>query len=270
MHVGAYAPTDGWIHMNEHQLPKGFFEMFYGTPRQGPGSRASTLRALSLATGLPPNPNVLDVGCGTGGQSLVLAEALPTATITAVDNHAPFVDALRDAIRERGLQHRMRAETGDMGSLPYAPSTFDILWSEGSVYNIGFETGLRAWMPLLRDGGYVAVSDAVWLVDDIPEPCRELWKVYPGMTTVDACRRIARSCGYDVVGDFVQPASDWEAFYGPIAKKLAGLRAKYGDDSGSLAAFDEMQTEMNVCHRFGFAYSYAFFVLRALPVVASR
>ncbi len=250
--------------MNEHQLPNGFFEMFYDVPRQGPGSRASTLRALALANTLPPAPNVLDVGCGTGGQSLVLAEALPTATITAIDNHAPFLDALSDEIRARGLQDRMRAQVADMAALPYEPATFDLIWSEGSIYNVGFADGLRAWRPLVREGGFVAVSDAVWLVDDIPEPCRELWKVYPAMTTVEACRRIATSCGYEVVGDFVQPASDWESFYAPIEKKLAGLRTKYADDPSSLAAFDEMENEVDVQRRFSHVYSYAFFVLRVL------
>lgn len=248
--------------MNEHQLPDGFFEMFYGVPRQGPGSRASTLRALSFASDLPPAPDVLDIGCGTGGQTLMLAEALPTATITAVDNHLPFVEMLRAHARELGLQDRVHAEVADMTALPFEPAIFDLLWSEGSIYNIGFEKGLRAWRPLLRDRGILAVSEAAWLVDDIPEPCRELWKAYSGITTVEACRRIAISSGYELLGEFIQPASDWHEFYAPIEKKLADLRIKYASDPSSLAAFDEMQIEMDVHRRYSHVFSYVFFVLR--------
>lgn len=248
--------------MNEHQLPDGFFEMFYGVPRQGPGSRASTLRALSFATELPSEPNVLDVGCGTGGQTFTLAEALPASTITAVDNHPPFVEMLRAHVEELGLQDRVHAEVADMAALPFEPATFDLIWSEGSIYNIGFDQGLNAWRPLLRDRGILAVSDAAWLVDDVPEPCRELWKAYPGMTTVEACRRIAISHGYEILGEFVQPASDWYEFYAPIEKKLTGLRVKYAADPASLAAFDEMQVEMDVHRRHSHVYSYVFFVLR--------
>ena len=249
--------------MNEHELPSAFFEMFYGIPRQGPGSRASTLRALSLATDLPAAPAILDVGCGTGGQTLVLADALPAASLTAIDNHAPFVELLRAKVRELSLQDRLRAQVADMAAMPFEPATFDLIWSEGAIYNVGFEEGLEAWRPLLRGRGIVAVSDAVWLVDDIPEPCRELWKSYPGITNVEGCRQKAVSCGYDILGEFIQPASDWDDYYAPIEKKLAGLRSKYAGDSNSLAALDDMQAEMDVFRRYSDVYSYVFFVLRA-------
>jgi hypothetical protein len=47
-----------------------------GLPRLGPGSDTTTLQTLAYCDGLPPAPAILDIGCGTGAQNLVLA-ALP-------------------------------------------------------------------------------------------------------------------------------------------------------------------------------------------------
>ncbi len=49
-------------------------EVFEALPRQGPGNRACTQRALALCRDLPPVPKILDLGSGIGAQSLHLAE----------------------------------------------------------------------------------------------------------------------------------------------------------------------------------------------------
>ena len=61
-----------------------FLEIYGTLPRAGPGSAADTRRALAL---VPTRSirTVLDLGCGPGAQTLVLAEALPDASIRALD-----------------------------------------------------------------------------------------------------------------------------------------------------------------------------------------
>lgn len=60
-------------------------------PQQGPGSDASTRKALALVPGLPAAPCILDLGCGPGRQSLVLAEQ-SGGQVTAVDLQSAFLE----------------------------------------------------------------------------------------------------------------------------------------------------------------------------------
>jgi hypothetical protein len=41
-----------------------FWDIHSGLPREGPGNRESTARALRLAASLPNNARVLDIACG--------------------------------------------------------------------------------------------------------------------------------------------------------------------------------------------------------------
>ncbi len=118
--------------MAADRTTKLFYELFSGLPRQGPGSAASTRRALGLVPGVGPRTRVLDVGCGTGAQTLVLAESSP-ARIVAVDNHAPFIDALNGKARELGITDRLEARVADMRRLDFADGSFDLIWSEGAI-----------------------------------------------------------------------------------------------------------------------------------------
>jgi len=63
-----------------------FFEIFEALPRQGPGDEKSTRKAFKKLGELPDRPEILDVGCGTGVQTLALAKLTP-GKITAFDNH---------------------------------------------------------------------------------------------------------------------------------------------------------------------------------------
>ena len=140
-----------------------FFEAHAGLPREGPGDRPSTARALDLARPLPAAPQVLDIACGPGAQTIDLAELLPQATITAVDLHEPFVAETNRRAASACVAGRVRAMVGDMTALAFPPASFDLLWCEGAAYIMGVGAALRAWRPLLRPGGRAALSEAVWL-----------------------------------------------------------------------------------------------------------
>jgi methylase of polypeptide subunit release factors len=85
-----------------------YFKIFEALPRQGPGDEAATKKAFQTLSGLPQSPAILDVGCGTGAQTLVLA-TLSQGNITALDKHAPFIEILKHNVRQQGLRQESTA-----------------------------------------------------------------------------------------------------------------------------------------------------------------
>lgn len=240
-----------------------FFEVHSGLPREGPGSRACTARALELAGPLPEDAMVLDIAAGPGMQTLDLAELLPGATIAAIDAHEPFVAEANRRAAARSVSGRVTARLGDMRALDFPPASFDLLWCEGAAYMMGVASALRAWRPLLEPGGKLALSEAVWLRRDPPEAVRRCWaEAYPAMADVAACRRTARDCGYEMLGDFVLPeAAWWDDYYRPKERRIAGLAAKYAGDAVAEAVLRECQAGIDDYRHHAACYGYVFLVM---------
>lgn len=240
-----------------------FFEFYEGLPRGGPGDPVSTRRALALIPSLPPVPRILDVGCGPGPEAMDLATAT-SGTIVAVDLHAPFVNRLRRTADRAGLAHRLLPACADMRNLPFRPGSFDLAWAEGSLYSIGFRDGLAACRAMLRPGGYLAASEAVWTVPNPPSEIRTWWDAeYGDMASIEAKAEAVRTTGFTIVGHFTLPRDSWAVhYYEPMRTRLAPMRARWADDEAGLAVIRMIETEIAMHDRFGDSYSYEFFVAR--------
>jgi SAM-dependent methyltransferase len=231
-----------------------------GLRRKGPGGDAHTLRALSRCTGLPPDPVVVDLGCGSGAATLLLARELGSPVL-GVDLCQGFLDELEEQARAEGLAHLVRTLCADFGGLDLPPRSVDLLWSEGAVYQLGFEEGLRRWRAFVKPGGYLAVTEAVWLTRTPPDEVRERWAAwYPAMTTLDACRVTAEGLGLDVVDAFPLPRSAWEAYYHPLAAHSEAFRSD--PDPGMQAVLADLASELDTFERFGDSYGYGFLVMQ--------
>ncbi|MCI2144826.1 MAG: class I SAM-dependent methyltransferase, partial [Bacteroidales bacterium] len=134
-------------------------DFFSNTKRQGPGSPEATLKALSFIDNLDGKSLIADVGCGTGGQTMVLARHVK-GKITGLDLFPGFIDLVNANAIKMNLQDRVKGIVRSMDDLPFKNGELDLIWSEGSIYNIGFERGLNEWRKYLKKGGYVAVSES--------------------------------------------------------------------------------------------------------------
>ena len=240
-----------------------FFELHSALPREGPGSRECTARALTLADALPGRPRLLDIGCGPGMQTLDLAELLPQARITAVDNHAPYLAELQRRAAERGVARRVTTVLADMRALPFAAASFDLLWCEGAAYIMGVGNALKAWRPLLAPGGRLALTEAVWLRPDPPAALRRWWDAgYADMRDVAGCRQLVADCGYRLLGDFVLPeAAWWDDYYRPMEARLARLTPAYSGDDTAQTVLQDARDEIEMYRTYAPYYGYVFLVM---------
>ncbi len=101
---------------------------------------------------------------------------LTGGTITAVDNHQPFLDTMAAWAVKEGLSRRIRTVCASMDDLPFEKEQFDLIWSEGAIFIIGFENGLKTWKPFVKKGGFMVVSDAAWFDPNPPQELMQWWE----------------------------------------------------------------------------------------------
>lgn len=243
-----------------------FFLRFHrGIPRQGPGTPEATTRAFrGIEALLPPVPEILDLGCGTGGQTLTLA-ALGQGRILAVDRDPGFIEELGRKVADRGLQARVTPRIGDMHALGLPPERFDVVWCEGALFVLGFEAGLGTVRPLLRGPGLVVVSEAVWLrpLAEVPAEVRGFWaEAYPPMTDVAGNLAVARRAGFTPLDHFTLPDEGWAAYVDPLERHMEEVLAQHPGDPDAFEAARRERREFAMFRDNLKHFGYEFFVLQ--------
>ncbi|HIW69237.1 MAG TPA: class I SAM-dependent methyltransferase [Candidatus Dietzia intestinipullorum] len=245
------------------EIPDYLIDFHRTARRQGPGSDASTRRALDALPNAAGVGTILDLGCGTGRQTLVLAHETD-AQITAVDILRPFLDELEARAAGEGVAERITTWEASMDDLGLDGCSFDLLWAEGSAYTVGVENALRLWRPLVAPGGAVVVSDLCWLTDSRPDEVDDYWaQGYPDITTINGRLRSFGPAGYECTAHFVLPPEGWtDEYYTPIRQRSADFLRAHGGDADVAAFLDSGLEEARLYDRFGDYYSYVYFVLR--------
>ena len=239
-----------------------FYELYSGLPRGGPGDNFSTRKAFSFMTDFPLKPLILDIGCGPGMQTIELAK-LTRGTIFALDNYQPFLDKLMNNARLEEVQKNIIPKLQSMHEMDFEKETFDIVWSEGALYFLGFKNGLMKCHRLLKPGGYLAVTEAVYLKDNPPQPVIDFWEEYSDITDIQANLDVINNSGFEIISHFTLPNSSWtEDFYDPMEKQIRILKEKYMDNKKALDVFETMQKEIDVFKKYSEYFGYEFFVMK--------
>ena len=240
-----------------------FHQVFSSLPRQGPGYSEATRKAWSLIPSVPPCPNILDVGCGTGTQTRDLA-ALSGGTITAVDIYEPFLAQLTAWAEREGLSQRVRTRQASMDDLPFDQKEFDIIWSEGAIDIMGFDLGLTLWKQYCKHGGYIVVSDLAFFDSPAPQELVDFWKPY-GVTVEteeEKAQQIANA-ELRLLHMFRLEEKGWlEHFYDPMQKVIGTLRKEHGDDPQCAAILKALEQEAVMYRKYKNFYGYTFFVMQ--------
>jgi len=240
-----------------------FFDIFQGLPRQGPGNNLSTKRAIDLIKDLADQPMILDLGSGTGVQTFQLAYHIG-GFIYALDNHAPYLEQLEQKADRLGYSDCIQTVLGDMANLTFEEEFFDLIWSEGALYIMGFEEGLKYLRKFLKPSAYLAVTEISWLRNNQPDDLKGFWEQeYPSMNTVDSNLEIIRQEGYKMIDYFIlSPVAWWDNFYIPLEKRLSVLRKKYLENDQALELIEFVQLEIDLYRKYPEYYGYVFYIMQ--------
>lgn len=221
--------------MSEEWDRESFFRLHADLPREGPGETADVAWAAEVAN-VPASARILDAASGPGGDIGALLRAAPDGHITAIDLHAPFIEAARTR-----WQHdpRVSLRVGDM-SVPKGP--FDLIWCAGAVYFLGIEAALTAWRDALSPGGVVAFSEPCFFTDAPTDAARAFWDG-EGLE-IGTAERIAQrvdAAGFETLATRALSDVAWESYFRPLEDRIARLRP--AADARLVAVIDKAASE---------------------------
>jgi ubiquinone/menaquinone biosynthesis C-methylase UbiE len=232
--------------------------------RQGPGGDDETRLSVALsglrdAEGL----KIADVGCGTGASTLVLAQELDAA-VTAVDFLPDFLRQLHIAVDREKLSERIQTLAASMDALPFEDQSFDGIWSEGAIYNMGFESGIKAWRRFLKPGGILAISELTWLTRDRPDELERHWKrEYPEVDTASAKMTLLEQNGFSPIAYFPLAKHCWlDNYYRPMQARFAKFLSRHHNSDAAAAIVAAEENEIALYERYAAYFSYGYYVAR--------
>lgn len=234
--------------------------------RQGPGSEEFVSLALRLAkVDTDKSYKIADIGCGTGGQTVVLAEKLK-GEIIAVDLFGEFLENLESCCKEENMSAQIKTLEASMDGLPFDKEEFDIIWSEGAVYNIGFRKGINYWKDFIKPGGILAVSELSWITNSRPKELEDFWNgEYSEIDTVAGKIRVLEEAGYKVLGHFILSEDCWlDNYYIPLLESHKGFLEKFGDDETAKMIVERDIQEVDFYKKYKDYYSYGFYIAQKL------
>jgi len=112
--------------------------------------------------GLARDSYVLEIGCGSGGYALHLAEKIG-CRIVGLDINEPAVRNANQLAQTAGLASQARFQQADASkNLPYDDETFDAAFSNDSLCHVPDRLGVLVEMfRVLKPGGRMLFSDAL-------------------------------------------------------------------------------------------------------------
>ncbi|AKB46610.1 ubiquinone/menaquinone biosynthesis methyltransferase [Methanosarcina sp. Kolksee] len=236
-------------------------EFFTELDRQGPGSPEETIRALGFIDNLSNKTKIADLGCGTGAQTMVLAQNTE-ATITALDLYAGSIEKLNVTAGKFGLQNRVKGIVGSMDNLPFQNDEFDLIWSEGAIANIGFEKGLNHWKRFLKKDGYIAVTYESWFTDERPAEIEKWWlDAVPEISTIGHNISIMQKTGYIPVAAFTLPETCWiDNYFIPQKARQEEFLKKHAGNKIVEDLIALMRREADLYSKYKQYYGYVFYI----------
>jgi ubiquinone/menaquinone biosynthesis C-methylase UbiE len=187
-------------------------------------------------------PRILDIGCGSGAPTMELAR-LGQGEVIGIDIDQPALDKLNRKIKESGFSNQVRAVNCSILDMSFPDESFDIIWSEGSIFVIGFERGIREWKHLLKTNGFMVIHDEK---GNVQEKLEQISK-----------------CGYKLLGYFILSEDTWRTeYFGPLEKLVAKYQTSYADDPQKLEELNQARRELEMFKNYPERNNSVYFVIQ--------
>ena len=188
------------------------------------------------------NPRILDVGCGTGVPTIELAK-LSNGHVIGIDINLTSLNLLRRKIKEMGLISRVSIIKDSILTINFPKESFDIIWTEGSIFLLGFENSIKNLNRFLKPKGFLVIHDE----NKDKNKKLELTKKY----------------GYRIIDQF-DLSNDlwWFEYYTPLEQLVQEFSHKYPDDSELFNELNKDQIEIDKCKSNSTVVSSFFVILQ--------
>jgi ubiquinone/menaquinone biosynthesis C-methylase UbiE len=173
------------------------------------------------------NPNILDVGCGTGVPTIELAK-ISNGHVTGIDIDEKLLNILRRRIKEIGLNNKISVLNKSINMMDFQYESFDIIWSEGAVFVIGFENSIKNWRKILKPNGFLVLHD------DIKDKSKKLGLI--------------EKYGYKLVVEYdLSFEIWWNEYYSKLEKFVEKYKDKFPEDSQLRKEIESDRNQVNMC-----------------------
>lgn len=240
-------------------------EAHIGLERQGPGSTEITLKALSFIDEVDKITKTADLGCGTGGQTILLAQKI-SGEIIGVDQFAAFTDVLDANAAKLRLGNRVKGLVGNIEELPFQRESLDLIWSEGVIDGIGFQERMICWNSFLKQDGHLAFTCPTWLAEEHPAEVVKFWSdAGCELNTADQNIAILQKAGFCFIAAFVLPDTCWmEQYYIPRTAAMEKLREKYAGNETFEEYAQGDRIEIELYEKYKQHYGYVFYIAKKI------
>jgi SAM-dependent methyltransferase len=255
----------------------------------GPGSNPGTVgaddirRLAQLTDGvkrrirslleLRPGHFVLDVGCGPGLDTAVVAQHIsPTGRVAGIDYDASMIRRARTAGAHGADQRRVWYQVADATRIPYRTGTFDSCYCERVLQHTADAAAVvREMARVTKPGGTIVAADTDWgtLSIDAPDPALERAFVrFVGDTLHNGfagrqLRRLMKTAGLNAVGIEMWPIvwTDYKVFRATSLSLLDMDRRAVDAGAVSAAALKRLDRALTDADRRGVFFASAAIVM---------
>jgi len=197
------------FHVSEyHDSMVAFLEWIWGRDYMAPGGEGNVdklVAGIELA-----GKRVLDIGCGIGGPTFVLA-CKYGAYVIGIDLEPQLIERATRRAAELGLSGQTGFRTVTLGPLPFPEGSFDVVFTSGALTQTEDKAGIVAeCLRVLKPGGVLTCYDWLKIDGPISDDMRHFIKMegltYNLITLAELGRHLVEGGFEDVT---MEDASDW-------------------------------------------------------------